>query len=179
MLEEFHLASLKVPSIACRSQVRLFMSTMAAKTTVWTWWVHSLINSSISVIGLSRNFGKESAMSAGLEYCRGQAVILLGCWFTKILRSDSANDRAKWREGYDVSICSAASVMVKRGLAKLSVWAASKVMNVAAKIDVLENVGDFRLLSRGRRSYQSTSRNVTATWKAGRHGRVQTRHHPI
>ena len=35
------------------------------------------VNSAISVIGLSRNFGKEAAMSAGLEHCRGQAIILL------------------------------------------------------------------------------------------------------
>ncbi|MCC4820500.1 glycosyltransferase family 2 protein, partial [Vibrio lentus] len=83
---------------------------------------------------LSRNFGKESAMSAGLEHCRGQAVILLDADLQDppelILQMI-----AKWRDG-------------ETWFKKFSAASFYKVMNVAAKIDVPENVGDFRLLSR-------------------------------
>ena len=55
----------------------------------------------VVIIHLARNFGHESAVCAGLEYCRGDAIILMD--------SDMQDDPAaikpfieKWLEGYDV-----------------------------------------------------------------------------
>ncbi len=105
------------------------------------------IASSISVIGLSRNFGKESAMSAGLEHCRGQAVILLDADLQDPpeLIPDMVS---KWREGYDVVNMQRSQRDGETWFKKFSAASFYRVMNAAAKIDVPENVGDFRLLSR-------------------------------
>ncbi len=53
------------------------------------------------MIDLSRNFGKEYALSAGLDHCDADAVVLMD--------SDMQHPPemlpliwAKWREGYDV-----------------------------------------------------------------------------
>ncbi|MGF1753865.1 glycosyltransferase family 2 protein [Vibrio makurazakiensis] len=105
------------------------------------------INSSISVIGLSRNFGKEAAMSAGLEHCRGQAIILLDAdlqdppeLIPQML--------GKWREGYDVVNMQRSQRDGETWLKRFSALSFYRVMNLLVKIDVPENVGDFRLLSR-------------------------------
>lgn len=53
------------------------------------------------VVDLSRNFGKEAALTAGLEYCSGDAVIPIDCDLQdppEVI----AEMVAKWREGYDV-----------------------------------------------------------------------------
>jgi len=105
------------------------------------------IDSSISVIGLSRNFGKEAAMSAGLEHCRGQAVILLDAdlqdppeLIPKML--------VKWREGFDVVNMQRSKRDGETWMKRFSAMSFYRVMNVMTNIDVPENVGDFRLLSR-------------------------------
>ena len=58
-------------------------------------------SSLVRSVSLSRNFGKESAMSAGLEHCNGLAVILIDADLQDPpeLIPDML---AKWREGYDV-----------------------------------------------------------------------------
>ncbi|EGA70900.1 hypothetical protein VISI1226_16713 [Vibrio sinaloensis DSM 21326] len=104
-------------------------------------------HSNIVSLNLSRNFGKEAAMSAGLEYSRGQVVTILDAdlqdppeLLPEMLE--------KWREGFDV-------VNMQRKERHGETWMKQKsaawfyrVMNSVSQMDVPENVGDFRLLSR-------------------------------
>ena len=147
VLEEFHSRLTKVlDSLPITSEI-VYVDDGSKDNSLDLVSSFTSINSSISVIGLSRNFGKESAMSAGLEHCRGQAVILLD--------ADLQDPPelipqmiAKWREGYDVVNMQRSQRDGETWFKKFSAACFYKVMNVAAKIDVPENVGDFRLLSR-------------------------------
>ena len=77
VLEEFHSRLTKVlDSLQITSEI-VYVDDGSKDNSLDMVSSFTSINSSISVIGLSRNFGKESAMSAGLEHCRGLAVILL------------------------------------------------------------------------------------------------------
>tara|TARA_B100001059_G_scaffold233041_1_gene272203 strand:+ start:85 stop:1104 length:1020 start_codon:yes stop_codon:yes gene_type:complete len=147
VLEEFHSRLTKVlDSLPIASEI-VYVDDGSKDNSLDVVSSFTSINSSISVIGLSRNFGKESAMSAGLEHCRGQAVILLD--------ADLQDPPelipqmiAKWREGYDVVNMQRRQRDGETWFKKFSAASFYKVMNAAAKIDVPENVGDFRLLSR-------------------------------
>ncbi|MGI9876395.1 glycosyltransferase [Vibrio chagasii] len=147
VLEEFHSRLTKVlDSLPITSEI-VYVDDGSKDNSLDVVSSFTSINSSISVIGLSRNFGKESAMSAGLEHCRGQAVILLD--------ADLQDPPelipqmiAKWREGYDVINMQRRQRDGETWFKKFSAASFYKVMNAAAKIDVPENVGDFRLLSR-------------------------------
>ncbi|WP_373948071.1 glycosyltransferase family 2 protein [Vibrio pomeroyi] len=147
VLEEFHYRLTKVlDSLPITSEI-VYVDDGSKDNSLDLVSSFTSINSSISVIGLSRNFGKESAMSAGLEHCRGQAVILLD--------ADLQDPPelipqmvAKWREGYDVVNMQRSQRDGETWFKKFSAASFYKVMSVAAKIDVPENVGDFRLLSR-------------------------------
>ena len=104
-------------------------------------------NPSVNVIRLARNFGKEAAMSCGLHFARGRAVILLD--------ADLQDPPAlipemveKWRAGADI-------VLAHRRLRKEDGWfkrltAAGfyRVMGLLAGGRVPANVGDFRLMDR-------------------------------
>ena len=147
VLEEFHSRLTKVlDSLPITSEI-VYVDDGSKDNSLDVVSSFTSINSSFSVIGLSRNFGKESAMSAGLEHCRGQAVILLD--------ADLQDPPelipqmiAKWREGYDVVNMQRRQRDGETWFKKFSAASFYKVMNAAAKIDVPENVGDFRLLSR-------------------------------
>ena len=104
-------------------------------------------NVTITTINLSRNFGKEAAMSAGLVEAKGDAVILLDAdlqdppeLIPEML--------IEWHKGYDV-------VDMKRksrdGESWFKIFTASlfyKVINNLSDLPIPENVGDFRLLDR-------------------------------
>ena len=59
------------------------------------------INSNIKVISFSRNFGKENALTAGLNYSSGKAVIPIDA---DLQDPPELIEQliAKWHEGYDV-----------------------------------------------------------------------------
>ncbi|CAH6850803.1 Polymyxin resistance protein ArnC, glycosyl transferase [Vibrio chagasii] len=147
VLEEFHSRLTKVlDSLPITSEI-VYVDDGSKDNSLDVVSSFTSINSSISVIGLSRNFGKESAMSAGLEHCRGQAVILLDADLQDPPES-IPQMIAKWREGYDVVNMQRRQRDGETWFKKFSAASFYKVMNAAAKIDVPENVGDFRLLSR-------------------------------
>ncbi|MDC5803432.1 glycosyltransferase family 2 protein [Vibrio europaeus] len=104
-------------------------------------------SSSIQSVSLSRNFGKEAAMSAGLEHCHGLAVILID--------SDLQDPPElipqmldKWREGYDVVNMQRAERLGETWLKRQSAAVFYRLLNSMVKSEIPENVGDFRLLSR-------------------------------
>ncbi len=101
----------------------------------------------IKCVGLSRNFGKESAMSAGLQYCRGLAVVLIDAdlqdppeLIPQMLE--------KWREGYDVVNMQRKNRDGETWMKKFTAASFYRVMNFFSNMSIPENVGDFRLLSR-------------------------------
>jgi len=104
-------------------------------------------NPRISYLDLSRNFGKELAMIAGLDYATGDAVI--------IMDADLQHPPEMipemigfWQQGYD-DVC--AKRRKRIGEPFLRRWAANTFYRCLQKISTIkiqENVGDFRLLDR-------------------------------
>lgn len=101
----------------------------------------------LTVVDLSRNFGKEAALSAGLKHASGDAVIPLDA----DLQDPPALIPAliaKWEEGFDVVLARrsdrSSDAYLKRGTAA----AFYRVMNKLSEVKIPENVGDFRLMDR-------------------------------
>jgi glycosyltransferase involved in cell wall biosynthesis len=62
---------------------------------------HARVNSSLRLIRLSRNFGKEAALTAGMDIARGDAVIPIDVDLQDPPELIADFVRL-WREGYDV-----------------------------------------------------------------------------
>ncbi|RHW37257.1 glycosyltransferase [Neobacillus notoginsengisoli] len=101
----------------------------------------------VSFINLARNFGKETAMAAGLDYARGDAVIIIDADLQDPPELIPEMIRF-WEEGFD-------DVYAKRrsrsGETWLKKWTANlfyKVLKKTTTIPIQEDTGDFRLLDR-------------------------------
>jgi polyisoprenyl-phosphate glycosyltransferase len=99
----------------------------------------------IKVINLSRNFGKEIAMSAGLDYTTGKAVIPIDADLQD--PPELIIDlMAKWREGYDMVYAVRKS---RQGESWLKKKTADYFYSFISKISIIPipaNTGDYRLL---------------------------------
>ena len=101
----------------------------------------------VGVIDLSRNFGKESALTAGIDHARGDAVIVIDADLQD--PPECIPDMVSaWRRGYDV-------VAMKRGdrstdtpFKRFSAACFYRILSRLSAVRIPENVGDFRLLSR-------------------------------
>lgn len=101
----------------------------------------------ISYVDLSRNFGKETAMIAGLDHAMGDAVIIIDADLQD--PPELIPEMIKyWEQGYD-------DVYAKRrsraGESWAKKWTAAKfygLLKRTTRIPIQENTGDFRLLDR-------------------------------
>jgi glycosyltransferase involved in cell wall biosynthesis len=104
-------------------------------------------NSAIKIINFSRNFGKEIALTAGLDYAQGKAVIpidadlqdppeLMGELVTK------------WREGFDVVYATRRSRSGESWFKKFSAETFYQTIGKMSQIEIPANTGDFRLMDR-------------------------------
>lgn len=101
----------------------------------------------VSYVDLSRNFGKENAMLAGFDYADGDAMIIMDADLQDppfIIRDMIA----KWREGYDDVYARRKTRGRESWLRKLFSLMFYRILQSSSNIDVLPNVGDFRLLDR-------------------------------
>ena len=106
-----------------------------------------LRNRRIKLLNLSRNFGKERALSAGLDHARGRAVIPLDADLQDPPEVIPALV-AKWRDGFDVVLAVRADrsgdSLMKRATAK---WF-YRLLGWLSECPIPADVGDFRLLDR-------------------------------
>lgn len=104
-------------------------------------------NPHVSVIKLSRNFGKDCAMTAGLELARGAAVIPID-----IDLQDPPElipeMVASWQAGHDMVVGIRESRADESWLKRKSAAAFYRVINFISNIPIPANAGDYRLLSR-------------------------------
>src|SRR6185437_6364398 len=96
---------------------------------------------------LSRNFGHQAALSAGLDHARGDAVVLMA--------GDLQDPPelipelvARWQEGYDVVYAVREHRAGESRLRLLAIGAYYRLMRRMAATDIPADTGDFRLLSR-------------------------------
>jgi len=104
-------------------------------------------DSHLRLLRLSRNFGHQAALSAGLDAARGEAIVLMD--------ADLQDPPelipqlvAKWREGFDVVYAVRGH---RQGEARIRLASISLFYSLLRRItptEIPENVGDFRLLSR-------------------------------
>lgn len=100
----------------------------------------------VAVIDLSRNFGKEIAMTAGLDHAGGDAVVVIDADLQDPPEMIPAMVRA-WQDGHDVVLMRRRSRAQESWLKKATARAFYRAMGRMGTIDIPEDVGDFRLLS--------------------------------
>lgn len=102
----------------------------------------------LKIVDFSKNFGKDAAMSAGLDFSKGKCVIPMDCDLQD--PPELIPEMVKIWKSQNVEV-----VLAKRedrsddSLAKrLTAWLFYKSFNQFSDLEIPENVGDFRLMDR-------------------------------
>ena len=101
----------------------------------------------VRVISFARNFGHQTAVTAGLEHAAGSAVVLIDADLQdppEII----ATMVARWREGYHVAY---GTRVDRRGESAFKLWTAKafyRLINRLSETPIPLDTGDFRLMDR-------------------------------
>ncbi len=106
-----------------------------------------LAATNVGVVRLSRNFGHQVAVTAGLDYAEGDAVVLIDADLQDPpeLVPDMV---AKWREGFDIVYGVRSS---RDGETAFKLWTAKafyRFINLLSEVPLPLDAGDFRLIDR-------------------------------
>jgi glycosyltransferase involved in cell wall biosynthesis len=101
----------------------------------------------VVIVDLSRNFGKEIAMTAGLDHAAGEVVVVIDADLQDPpeLIEDFV---AAWREGYDVVYAVRTVRDGETWLKKATASLFYRLMGSVSRIEIPRDTGDFRLMSR-------------------------------
>ena len=104
-------------------------------------------NPLIKIINLSRNFGKERALTAGLDYARGDIVIPIDADLQD--PPELIHDLVRtWQEGWDV-VYATRRVRSGESLLRRAITALFYILlNKISEIPIPRDTGDFRLLDK-------------------------------
>ena len=101
----------------------------------------------INFVNLSRNFGKENAMLAGFDYVTGDCMIILDADLQDP-PSLIPQMLEYWEQGYQDVYAKRSNRGKESWLRKKLSLLFYKILDHSTRFDVLQNVGDFRLLDR-------------------------------
>lgn len=119
----------------------------------------------VSYINLSRNFGKEIAMIAGIDHVRGDAMVVIDADLQD--PPELIPEMIKyWEEGYDDVYARRKSREGETWLKKKTSEAYYKVLQSSTNIPIQVDTGDFRLLDRrcieALKQFRESQRNTKA-----------------
>ena len=104
-------------------------------------------DSRVNYVNLSRNYGKEIAMSAGFDYIKGDALVIIDADLQD--PPELIPEMIKyWEEGYDDVYAKRKSRKGESPLKKLTSWGFYRVLQSMTNINIQTDTGDFRLLDR-------------------------------
>ena len=101
----------------------------------------------VIVVNLSRNFGKEIALSAGIDHATGNVVVPMDADLQDP-PSVIPSFLEKWREGYDVVYGERVDRSSDNRSKRVTAGLFYRLFNRVAQTEIPENVGDFRLMDR-------------------------------
>ena len=98
-------------------------------------------------IGLSRNFGHQVAITAGMDAARGQAIIVMDA---DLQDPPEVVERMieKWEEGNDVVYARRLSRDGESGFKRATAHLFYRILGIFSSVDIPTDVGDFRLIDR-------------------------------
>ncbi|MBQ7673292.1 MAG: glycosyltransferase family 2 protein [Alphaproteobacteria bacterium] len=101
----------------------------------------------IKIVDFSRNFGKDAAMTAGMDFSEGKCVIPMDCDLQDPpeLITDMIK---KWKEGFDVVLAKRSDRSSDSFLKKITANLFYDIYNRISDYPLPKNVGDFRLMDR-------------------------------
>ena len=104
-------------------------------------------DSRISYIDFSRNFGKEIAMMAGMDYAKGDAIIFMDADLQD--PPELIPELVKyWEQGYDDVYARRKSRQGETFFKKITSKAYYKILQKLTKVEIQQDTGDFRLLDK-------------------------------
>lgn len=122
-------------------------------------------DSRVSYINLSRNFGKEIAMIAGIDHVRGDAMVIIDADLQD--PPELIPEMIKhWEEGYDDVYARRSSREGETWLKKKTSELYYKILQSSTNIPIQIDTGDFRLLDRrcidALKQFRESQRNTKA-----------------
>lgn len=101
----------------------------------------------VKVVDLSRNFGKEVALTAGLDFASGQAIIPIDIDLQD--PPELIKDMIElWKQGNDVVYATRIKREGESAIKKTTAYVFYKLINKMTRITIPQNTGDFRLIDR-------------------------------
>jgi glycosyltransferase involved in cell wall biosynthesis len=147
VLQEFYRRIVGVASKIGMPYELIFVNDGSKDRTMQLLTSLSQQNEHLVIIDLSRNFGKEIAVSAGIDFCRGDAVVIIDAdlqdppeLIPELIE--------QWRLGYDNVYARRISREGESKLKKLTAFLFYRSIRGMTHIDIPADTGDFRLLSR-------------------------------
>lgn len=133
---------------ACRESYEIiFVNDGSRDKTVE--FVRVICNSdpNVKLLNFSRNFGHQIAITAGMDYANGKAVIVIDA---DLQDPPEVIPRmiAKWKEGYEVVYGHRVERRGETAFKRLSASLFYRVLRSLTDVDIPADTGDFRLLDR-------------------------------
>ncbi len=101
----------------------------------------------VALVNLSRNFGKEIALTAGLDHAKGEAIIVIDADLQD--PPELIPELAEgWREGFDIVYAQRRARHGESWLKKATASGFYRLMQRTGRVRLPRDTGDFRLISR-------------------------------
>lgn len=104
-------------------------------------------DSRVRYINFSRNFGHQVAVSAGIDHCHGEAVVIIDADLQdppELIR----DLYFKWKEGYQVVYARRRTRSGESAAKKFTAKAFYRILSRITSIDIPVDTGDFRIMDR-------------------------------
>lgn len=139
-----------IPVLECIDAIRfeiVLVNDGSTDDTLERLVAHSQRDPRVRVVDLTRNFGKEAALTAGLDEALGDAVIPIDADLQDPPSLIPEMVR-RWREGAEVVLAQRSSRACDSWLKRVTAGAYYRVHNKLSDQKLPVNVGDFRLMDR-------------------------------
>jgi polyisoprenyl-phosphate glycosyltransferase len=147
VLPEFHRRlSAVLDKIGCEIQV-IYVNDGSTDRTIDILEDLRKKDARVAIVDLSRNFGKEIAMTAGFDHAEGDAVVIIDAdlqdppeLIPELLKH--------YQDGFDVVYAQRTSRAGERAFKKATAFLFYRLIQATTRVKIPADTGDFRLLSR-------------------------------
>lgn len=146
-VEAFYRAVRQEPSLQAHNVEIVFINDGSSDRTGEYARVIAMADRDVLLVNFSRNFGKEAALFAGLEYASGEAVVPIDVDLQDPIEV-IARLITEWQNGADVVLAKRRDRSSDSYLKRCSALLFYSVLNRIAYTHIEKNVGDFRLMDR-------------------------------